>query len=381
MPPTRTDASGPTLSARIQKTVMRLMFRLPDTVKRRIAGPAVHLDGQTLALDAQLMAEMSRRGGVSFVVNDSPGESRAAIENGRHALEGPRFKDVISEDLAIDSAGGDLHATLYTPRHLSTPAPLLVFFHGGGWVIGSRTSYDSLVSFLAHHAQVKIMSVEYRLAPEHPFPAAIDDALAAFEHAHRHADALGADRARIAVGGDSAGAHLSAVLAQLAARREGPRPSHQFLFYPATDFTRRHPSRDLFGEGFLLTDREIDWFEDQYAQAADRSDPRLSPFWVRWTRRSRLPTSPPADSTRSATRASATRKNYGRRARRWSCTAKPTSSTATSACSRSQPAFEQRHLTPQRPSAAICTQPPARRSSGRGEAAAIGVCYDSEGLR
>lgn len=278
MPPPRTDASGPTLSARIQKTVMRLMFRIPETVKRRIAGPVVRLEGQTLALDAQLMAEMSRRGGVSLVVNDSPGESRAALESGRHALEGPRFKDVISEDLAIDTTGGDLHATLYTPSHLSTPAPLLVFFHGGGWVIGSRTSYDSLVSFLAHHAQVEIMSVEYRLAPEHPFPAALDDALAAFEHAHRQADALGVDRARIAVGGDSAGAHLSAVLAQLAARREGPRPSHQFLFYPATDFTRRHPSRDLFGEGFLLTDREIDWFQDQYAQAADRSDPRLSPL-------------------------------------------------------------------------------------------------------
>jgi acetyl esterase len=278
MSPPKADSGGPAVLAQIQKAVMRLMFRLPEPVKRLIAGPPVSLDGQTLALDAQLLAEMSRRGGVSLVVNDSPEESRAALESGRHALEGPRFKDVISEALTIDTTGGELQATLYMPSNLPAPAPLLVFFHGGGWVIGSRTSYDSLVSFLAHHAQVKIMSVGYRLAPEHPFPAALEDALAAFEHAHRHADTLGVDRARIAVGGDSAGAHLSAVLAQLAARREGPSPSHQFLFYPATDFTGRHPSRDLFGEGFLLTDREIDWFENQYAQGADRSDPRLSPL-------------------------------------------------------------------------------------------------------
>lgn len=273
------DPSRPPLSARIQKPAMRLMFRLPEPVKRRMAGPTVQIDGQALGLDAQLLVEMSRRVGFSLVVNESPEESRAAMESGRYTLEGPRYEDIVSENLAIDSTHGDLHATLYTPRHLAaSAAPLLVFFHGGGWVIGSRTSYDPLVHFLAHHAQVKIMSVDYRLAPEHPFPAASEDALAAFEHAHRHADELGVDRARIAVGGDSAGAHLSAVLAQVTARGEGPRPSHQFLFYPATDLTRRRPSRDLFGDGLILTDHDITWFADQYAAGADRSDPRLSPL-------------------------------------------------------------------------------------------------------
>lgn len=278
MPRSANDVSRPPLSARIQKTAMRLTFRLPDPVKRRIAGPAVQIDGLTLGLDAQLLTEMSRRIGFSLVVNESPEESRAAMENGRYTLEGPRYKDIARENLAIDTTHGDLHATVYTPSHLSAPAPLLVFFHGGGWAIGSRNSYDSLVSFLAHHAQVKIMSVDYRLAPEHPFPAAFEDAVAAFEHAHRHADDLGVDRARIAVGGDSAGGQLAAVLAQVAARGEGPRPSHQFLFYPATDFTRRRPSRDLFADGLILTDRDINWFADQYAAAADRSDPRLSPL-------------------------------------------------------------------------------------------------------
>ncbi|GLY86437.1 alpha/beta hydrolase [Actinoallomurus iriomotensis] len=278
MPRTRDGSGRPPLSALIQKIVMRLVFRLPAPVKRRLAGPAVQIDGRTLDLDAQLLTEMSRRTGFSLVVNESPEESRAAMENGRHALAGPRYKDIRSEDIAIDTAHGGLEATLYTPRHLTTPAPLLVFFHGGGFVIGSRTSYDSTVSFLAHHAQVKIMSVDYRLAPDHPFPAAVEDTMAAFEHAHRHADDLGVDRSRIAVGGDSAGGHLAAVLAQVAARGEGPRPSHQFLFYPATDFTRRHPSRDLFADGLLLTDREITWFADQYAASADRSDPRLSPL-------------------------------------------------------------------------------------------------------
>jgi acetyl esterase len=264
----------------MQKTALRLVFRLPEPVKRRMAGPAVQIDGRTLGLDAQLLTAMSRRTGFSLVVDESPEKSRAAMESGRYALEGPRYEDIVSEDLAIDTAHGGIEATLYTPRRLTTPAPLLVFFHGGGFVIGSRTSYDSLVSFLAHHAQVKIMSVDYRLAPDHPFPAAFEDTVAAFEHAHRHAEGLGADRSRIAVGGDSAGGHLAAVLSQVAARGEGPRPAHQFLFYfyPATDLTRRHPSRDLFADGLILTDRDVDWFADQYAGSADRSDPRLSPL-------------------------------------------------------------------------------------------------------
>jgi acetyl esterase len=171
-----------------------------------------------------------------------------------------------------------LPATLYARANLEEPSGLLVFLHGGGWVIGSRASYDRGARFLAEYSGVRVLSVEYRRAPEHPFPAPVEDALAAFDHAVEHAAELGADPARIAVGGDSAGGNLSAVVAQLAAKRGGPSPAFQLLLYPATDFTRRQPSRDLFREGFLLTQDDITWFSDHYTGSADRSDPRLSPL-------------------------------------------------------------------------------------------------------
>ncbi|WP_432990051.1 alpha/beta hydrolase [Dactylosporangium sp. CA-233914] len=261
------------MKTRIQRAVMHLMFRLPAAAKQRMAGAAIIRDGQRLALDAQLLTVMSARTGLSLVVNDSPEQSRQALHDGRHVLAGPRTT-VTTHELTI----GTLPATLYTPAGADSAAPLLVYFHGGGWVIGSPATHDSLTRFLADRARVKVLSVGYRLAPEHPFPAAVDDALEAFAYAHANIATLGVDPARIAVGGDSAGANLAAVLAQVTSHTAGPQPAHQFLFYPATDFTRRHPSRELFAEGFMLTDREVDWFQHQYAGAAERTDPHLSPL-------------------------------------------------------------------------------------------------------
>jgi acetyl esterase len=124
-----------------------------------------------------------------------------------------------------------------------------------------------------------VLSVEYRRAPEHRFPAAVDDAIAAFEYAHRHATELGADRDRIAVGGDSAGGNLAAVTAQQAVRRGGPVPAFQLLMYPPTDFSTRRPSRDLFARGSTFTDQNLEWALANYIPpGTDRSDPRLSPL-------------------------------------------------------------------------------------------------------
>jgi acetyl esterase len=154
-----------------------------------------------------------------------------------------------------------------------------VFFHGGGWVIGTRASHDNAVRFLAKHAGVRVLSIEYRLAPEFPFPAAAEDALAAFEYAVAKAGDLGADPARIAVGGDSAGGNLAAVTAQQAVRRGGPVPAFQLLIYPATDFARRYRSQDLFAEDLFLTDVHMKWFEGHYVpEGTDLTDPRLSPL-------------------------------------------------------------------------------------------------------
>ncbi|MFI2207086.1 alpha/beta hydrolase [Streptomyces sp. NPDC020192] len=264
--------------ARVQRQVMRTVFRLPTALKRRLAGAPISIDGQTLALDAQLMAVLGRRTGTRMVVDASPAASRKAMEDGAPLLRGAPIPSVRSRDITIPTGEQPLRARLYQPGGRSGPGPLLVWFHGGGWVIGSIDSYDAVLRFLAHHSGTAILSVDYRLAPEHPHPAAWHDALAAFAWAREHAGELDADPSRIAVGGDSAGAHLSAVLCQTLAERGGPGPVHQVLFYPAADLTTRHPSRSLFAEGFVLTDAEIEWFKEQYAPGADHSDPALSPL-------------------------------------------------------------------------------------------------------
>ena len=173
--------------------------------------------------------------------------------------------------------GPGLPCRLYTPDGLTPGSPLLVFFHGGAWVTGSLISHDPLCRFLAAHAGVRVLAVGYRLAPENPFPAAVDDAVAAFAYAREHAADLGADPGAIAVGGDSAGGGLAAVVSYLAARAGRPAPAFLLMFYPHCDTANRSASRDLFGTGFGLTDVDIEWYTDQYLPpGVDRSDPRVS---------------------------------------------------------------------------------------------------------
>ena len=166
------------------------------------------------------------------------------------------------------------------PRDVAEPAPLIVYYHGGGHVICDLDTHDQPCRFLAREVPALVLSVDYRLGPEHRFPAAVDDSLAAFEWAHAEAERLGADPDRIAVAGDSAGGNLATVVAQLAAAGDGPRaalpgadlPGHRLLGASA-------PSYSTFAEGFFLTREEMDWFRDNYfASPDDRTDPRASPI-------------------------------------------------------------------------------------------------------
>jgi acetyl esterase len=262
---------------RAKAAVIRTVFGLPRPVRRLLAGPPLRIDGQEMALDAQLAIALKNRSGTD-VFDGSAQEARARYDELPHLIGYESPVPVTTREIAIAAKHGDVPATLYIPADVPEPSGLLVYFHGGGFSVGSRFSHDPIARYLATHAGARVLSVEYRRAPEHQFPAPADDALAAFEYARDHAGDLGADPDRIAVGGDSAGGNLAAVTAQQAVQRGGGAPSFQLLIYPATDLSTRRPSRDLFAEGSTFTDRNIQWVMANYIPAGtDLTDPRLSP--------------------------------------------------------------------------------------------------------
>ena len=211
----------------------------------------------------------------------SPSEAREFYLQARLVTnpEPPALKSV--EPLAIPSLAGPIPARIYTPlkiRAANDLAPCLVFFHGGGWVIGNLDTHDVVCRKLADEGQLIVISVDYRLAPEHKFPAAVDDAIAATKWIAGHASDLGIDATRLLVGGDSAGGNLTAVVALSARDGNGPAISGQVLIYPATDFSMTQPSHREPETSILLTHSVIKWFRDHYLNGiSDISDWRASP--------------------------------------------------------------------------------------------------------
>ena len=184
-----------------------------------------------------------------------------------------------AKELSIPAPHGSIPARIYTPKTLRKKdglAPCLIFFHGGGWVIGNLDSHDVVCRKLAHEGELIVISVDYRLAPEHRFPAAVEDALSATQWVASHARELGIDAARLSVGGDSAGGNLAAVTA-LAARATGPKLASQVLIYPATDFAMNTPSHSEPETSILLTHSVVKWFCNHYLGGADINDWRASP--------------------------------------------------------------------------------------------------------
>lgn len=254
------------------------VFSLPAPVIRRLAGPPLVKDGRTLDPEMQLLLRIMGLQG--------PAVESLPITRGRRMyteaftmLAGKQPIGAVT-DRQIDGPAGPIDLRFYTPQGLSGTAPALVYLHGGGWVYGDLDAYDGVCRFLAEHAQVRVISVDYRLAPEAVFPAGVEDAIAAWRWVTEHATGLGIDPQRIAVGGDSAGGNLSAIIAQEAVRDDSlVAPAFQLLIYPATDFAEEHPSRRANGEGFLLTKTFMDLVEENYlAGDEDRADPRLSPL-------------------------------------------------------------------------------------------------------
>ncbi len=273
-----------TFLERLEHRVARALLRLPPALLVRLSGkPQVVGDGLTLHPEIQLLLTLRERLGAAALSSLTPQEGRRRLRREAQVHAGKQVEVRAVRDLVLDTAHGPLKARHYAPMESSERRPLLVFLHGGGFVLGDLETHDPACRLLCRHAEVHVLAVDYRLAPEHPFPAALEDASAAFVWARAHAQELGADPARIAVGGDSAGGNLAAVLSQRAVREGAPAPALQLLLYPAVDRTVDRASMEHFAEGFFLSRADISWFHNHYTGASGvaRSDPRISPLLCR----------------------------------------------------------------------------------------------------
>ena len=233
--------------------------------------------------DAQVLLDAMLKAGRPQFEELGPVKARQQMREIRAALkqEVPQVAEV--RDVSVPSKAGAVPTRLYRGATAAgTAQPLLVFFHGGGWVFGDIETHDNLCRALANSAVCTVISVDYRLAPEHKFPAAVDDCFAVVTWAHANASTLGIDPARIAVGGDSAGGNLAAVVAMLAQQVGSPRISLQALFYPVTDLAMDTVSYAQQGKDYNLTEAAMRWFRDLYLSSeADIADWRVSPLRAR----------------------------------------------------------------------------------------------------
>jgi acetyl esterase len=265
---------------RLETAVIRAAVALPPAAQRLLGGPgAVRVDGHVLDPEAQLLLRLLRLARRPAFESLPVAEAREEIRREAAAASGALLPVAQVEDMTLPGPGGELGARLYVPTGAPARGPLLVYLHGGGWVVGDLDTHDQACRFIAREAGVRLLAIDYRRAPEHPFPAAVEDAVAAVRFAIGEASALGADPARVAVGGDSAGGNLAAVAARLTSRGDGPGPAFQLLIYPVTDLSRKRRSYELFRDGFFLTERQMDWYREQYLAApGDALDPRASPL-------------------------------------------------------------------------------------------------------
>jgi acetyl esterase len=232
-----------------------------------------------MPLRPEIEAELTR-----MAAAGTPPLERQSVEEARrlHAasaatLHGPPVAVAGVDDRTIPGPAGDLAVRVYTP-HGEPPFPIVVWFHGGGWVVGTLDTYDTICRALAAAVPAVVVAVDYRLAPEHRYPAAVEDAYAATLWASRNAAELGGTQQRLAVAGDSAGGNLAAVVALGARDRGGPAIGFQLLVYPITDVGMDTASYRENADGYHLTAAGMRWYWDHYLGGADGTAPDASPL-------------------------------------------------------------------------------------------------------
>lgn len=265
------------------RAAMLALMRLPRPVLSRLAGSRRKARPGGMRLDEQLELALALddRLGPRPLHQTDPETARAILERGFAPFDARPRPMARVQDLVTDGGRARVPIRVYTPRQARSGGPALIYYHGGGGVVGSIRACDPVCRLLADDTGCVVVSVGYRLAPEHRFPAAVDDALHAHDWVRRRAADLDVDAARVAVGGESMGGNLAAVVCQQARDQGAPLPALQVLLCPALDFSASSPSHQTFARGYLLDRALIEWFRGHYfADPAQRLDPRASPLWT-----------------------------------------------------------------------------------------------------
>ncbi|MEO0818352.1 MAG: alpha/beta hydrolase [Pseudomonadota bacterium] len=261
----------------LQVTIAKLLLKLPETWLVKLAGGApVVAGGRTLDPHFQFLAHGAKK--QPPMSSMAPQDGRAASAAGLAMFMADPEPGVTWQDSSLNAPGREIPIRTYRPDHQDENAPVMVFFHFGGGVIGDLDTCHAFCTILASQVRCPVVSVDYRLAPEHKWPAGLEDCQFAYEWAMKNAESLGAPAGEAAIGGDSMGANFSAIIAQECKRSGIPAPALQLLIYPAVDVSEQAKSYETFGDAYPLSTDTMEWFMSLYLpEDADLKDLRISP--------------------------------------------------------------------------------------------------------